>query len=165
MEIFVERQDLSPKRAIGQFYFDGIPEYYSLEDAVREIPGKPVEEWKIPKQTAIPVGRYRVILSRSERFSKKASAKASAEAGHPVTVDVILPELLGVPGFLGIRIHGANDADDIEGCIGAGTHRVGHDEIAVCKPAVDGIIKRIDEAISRNESVWLTVQNPPTQAA
>jgi hypothetical protein len=68
-----------------------------------------VDEWKVQNKTAIPHGRYRVIITRSERFSRKA--------GH----DVYLPELLSVPGFDKIRIHGGNGPEDTDGCISSAT--------------------------------------------
>jgi hypothetical protein len=41
----------------------------------------------VAHETAIPAGRYRVIINRSERFGR------------------MLPRLLEVPGFDGILIH------------------------------------------------------------
>lgn len=61
---------------------------------------------KVYGQTAIPVGLYKVRLSWSPRFGR------------------ILPELLDVPGFVGIRIHGGNRADDTHGCILVGHERL-----------------------------------------
>lgn len=72
---------------------------FTLEDEIREIPGKPVQEWKIPKETAIPQGTYKVIVDRSTRFK------------------IDLPHILDVPGFGGIRIHGGNKAENTEGCL------------------------------------------------
>ena len=54
---------------------------------------------KIAGSTCIDAGKYRVILSMSERFSK------------------VLPELLDVDNFSGIRMHGGNTTADTVGCI------------------------------------------------
>jgi hypothetical protein len=54
---------------------------------------------KIPGKTAIPAGTYSLILTMSKRFGK------------------ILPEILEVPAFTGIRIHGGNSTADTSGCI------------------------------------------------
>jgi hypothetical protein len=35
------------------------------EDEIREIPGRPVAEWKVHGKTAIPAGRYRITLEAS----------------------------------------------------------------------------------------------------
>ncbi len=54
---------------------------------------------KVHGQTCIPVGKYELRMSMSPRFGK------------------ILPEVLEVPGFSGVRIHAGNTIDDTEGCI------------------------------------------------
>lgn len=54
---------------------------------------------KIHGETCIPEGIYEVKLTLSNRFQK------------------VLPELLNVPNFTGIRIHGGNTTADTEGCI------------------------------------------------
>src|SRR3990167_10769228 len=98
-------------RTFGQMFVDGAKQCETLEDPVREVEGAPVTNWKVKSDTAIPRGRYRLVVDRSEKFSKRASAKA----GHPV--DVLMPHLLNVPGFDGIRIHSGNTEKDVEGCI------------------------------------------------
>lgn len=58
---------------------------------------------KVYKETCIPYGRYKVILSMSKRFGK------------------VMPELLSVKGFVGVRMHSGNTIYDTEGCILVGT--------------------------------------------
>ena len=72
---------------------------YTLEDCVREVPTATVKSWKIPGQTAIPRGRYRVLKTMSQRFGKYTL------------------HIMDVPGFSGIRIHAGNTHGDTEGCI------------------------------------------------
>jgi len=81
------------KTTIGKLYLDGELFSWTLEDVVRP-------EWiKIPKHTAIIKGEYKVTTSYSNRFKR------------------IMPELLNVPQFTGIRLHGGNTHLNTEGCI------------------------------------------------
>lgn len=84
---------------LGVLFRDGVFECFTVEDAIREVSGQPVESWKVPGETAIPFGRYQVVITQSQRFGRR------------------LPLLLNVPGFDGIRIHPGNTAQDSEGCI------------------------------------------------
>lgn len=77
---------------------------YTLEDIVRSGP-------KVFGKTAIPEGIYSLVLSFSNHFQK------------------VLPEILDVPGFSGVRIHGGNTADNTEGCILIAKERQGPDRI------------------------------------
>jgi len=58
-----------------------------------------ISKIKVYAQTAIPTGKYQIVMTYSSKFKK------------------VMPLLLNVPGFAGIRIHSGNTADDTEGCI------------------------------------------------
>lgn len=75
----------------GVLFIDGLYFCDTLEDQHRIK--------KIPGETCIPYGRYDVRLTMSKRFTK------------------VLPELLNVAGFSGIRIHAGNTPADTAGCI------------------------------------------------
>lgn len=100
LELSMRRTWLTPTTTISPLWVAGAPECFILEDK-RRAPGEP----KVYGQTAIPEGRYEIIINRSERFSKLA--------GH----DVFLPLLLDVPGFAGVRIHPGNGPKDTDGCL------------------------------------------------
>ncbi|MDR2651175.1 MAG: DUF5675 family protein, partial [Prevotellaceae bacterium] len=82
----------------------------TLEDTDRGLtqamPLEEIKQKKIPHETAIPTGVYKVIANLSP--AKKR----------------ILPRLLDVPGFSGILIHRGNTKNDSSGCILTGENRV-----------------------------------------
>jgi hypothetical protein len=102
MELTLSRPFKLPEYTIGKLDIDG--HYFSdtLEDTVRDL----TKVAKIPGKTAIPAGRYRVILSMSTRFKR------------------IMPEILGVPGFTGIRIHNGRTAENTDGCVIVGKNKI-----------------------------------------
>jgi len=98
MELKLERDILMRDRTLGQLSIDGKHFCWTLEDTVR--PGR-----KIYGETAIPAGTYEVKITRSARFRK----------------DML--QIMNVPGFEGVRIHGGNRPQDTEGCVLVGFER------------------------------------------
>ncbi len=92
MKLILQREPSQNDATHGSITRDGIPQCVSLEDKIREIEGVPVEEWKIKGKTAIPAGIYDLRITWSNRFQK------------------MMPQLMNVPGFEGIRIHPGNYA-------------------------------------------------------
>ena len=94
---------------------------------------------KIKGSSAIPEGRYAVVISWSPKMQKW------------------LPILLGVPMFEGIRIHAGNTANDTEGCILVGENRkVGM--VLNSNTWLKRLKDKIVEAKDRGEAVWITVK-------
>ena len=96
MELSLKREIFNEKNTIGKLFIDGTFFCYTLEDVIRDK--------KVYGETAIPYGVYKVILSLSNRFKK------------------VLPLVLNVPNFEGIRIHGGNTESDSLGCILVGAN-------------------------------------------
>lgn len=134
-EFVLERVQSDPDVTIGELTIGGKHICWTCEDPEREVAGMPVEQWKIPGQTAIPRGSYRVVLTYSPRFQ------------------VSLPLLEDVPGFAGIRIHPGNDAGDTDGCILPGLERrpngVGQSRLAYIelRKWLDAVWRNDDEAV------------------
>jgi len=80
------------RNIIGDHHINGKFFSYTLEDEKR------ADEVKIKHKTAIPVGVYKVVLSVSNRFKR------------------LMPLILDVPMFEGVRIHGGNTSKDTSGC-------------------------------------------------
>ncbi len=134
MELAVKRTDANSVRTIGLFFIDGLNYCWTLEDVIREGP-------KIPGKTAIPAGRYNVVIDHSHRFNRD------------------MPLLCNVPGFEGIRIHSGNTDADTDGCILVGEAR-DKDRIYKSHAAFDLLFQKMKSAFDRKEEIWITVTNP-----
>lgn len=143
MLLSLRREPSANGWTLGRLHVDGRFDCYTCEDVVRE-PGV-----KVPGQTAIPPGRYRVIVSVSPRFSKLAGR------------EVRTPRLVGVQDFEGILIHPGNTAAHTEGCILPG---IGHNAQGVTdsQRAYDRLLQQINAALAAGEQVWIEITNPPS---
>ena len=148
MELILERIAKRKTYTIGRLYIqDSVDDEYlagtkkiyfcdTLEPTWRDYAngGR-----KIKGHSAIPEGRYAVVISYSPKFKQW------------------LPILLGVPNFSGIRIHAGNTAKDTEGCILVGENReVG--KVLDSRKWLKGIKHKIVAAKERGEPVWITVR-------
>ena len=141
MNLKLVRTDFTLKSTIGGLFIDGIHECFVLEDVCREAsPGAWTPSLKIPKQTAIPYGRYSVVLTYSDRFGR------------------VLPLLVNVPDFTGIRIHPGNTAADTEGCLLTGVIH-GKDEVTNSRLAFGNLFRKL-EAANQREKIWIEVTKP-----
>lgn len=141
MEFKITRSIHSDSSVIGEVTCEGSRVCYVLEDTVREIEGVPVEDWKIKGKTAIPRGRYEIVIDMSTRFGK------------------LMPHLLNVAGFSGIRIHAGNTDKDTEGCLIPGTD-IGVDRRSVTgsRVAVDRWTMRMMQAFNSGDRCFITVE-------
>lgn len=103
--LLLKRKIFSTNSTIGELYINGKFFCHTLEDCDRDKNrnGK-LEEGKIYGETAIPSGYYKVILNMSNRFKR------------------ILPLLIDVPEYEGVRIHNGNTKKDTLGCILVGEY-------------------------------------------
>ena len=114
---------------IGKLYVNG--EYFcdTLEDTDRDLKDSQnilyIKSKKIFGKTAIPTGTYKVELTYSNRFQK------------------ILPILIGVKGFEGIRIHEGNFAKDTEGCLLVGNNTF-KGTVSNSRETLDKLLKRLE---------------------
>lgn len=104
MKLHLRRLYRKPAYTIGKLYIDDIYLCDTAEDVDRGLYSymniREISKIKVKDKTAIPYGKYKVRLSMSPRFKK------------------ILPEIMNVPGFTGVRIHSGNDPKtDSSGCI------------------------------------------------
>jgi hypothetical protein len=95
MELTIHRHTLNTetdRNIIGDLFIGEEYFCHTLEDEIRE------EGVKVYGATCIDAGRYQIVLTKSNRFKR------------------IMPLLLNVPRFEGIRIHGGNTSKDTHGC-------------------------------------------------
>jgi len=138
MRLLLERVQLSSDCTIGSLQVDGDFECWTLEDVVREVKGQPVASWKIPGQTAIPYGTYQIDITMSARFKR------------------LLPILLNVPGFDGIRMHPGNVPANTDGCLLPGLDRhtgsVGRSQLAF-----DALFAKLRAAKSLGQKIFIEI--------
>lgn len=136
MELKLNRIFLGSSATIGELYVDGEHIADTLEDRVRP------EGEKIYGKTAIPEGTYEMVLSYSPRFKK------------------ILPEILNVPNFTGIRIHCGNSSADSSGCILVGTwDGEKEDWVSDSKVAFNKLMSLLQKAANNKEKITITINN------
>ena len=134
-KIKIIRDTFSDESTIGKLYIDG--EYFceTLEDKDRFLEAGGKKEYS---KTAIPRGVYSVVLHESVRFKK------------------LMPLLLNVPQFEGIRIHSGNKAEDTDGRILVGRTRR-RDFIENSRDAFNELMNRLEEAIESNEKIEIEI--------
>jgi hypothetical protein len=138
MKIELDRVQQDVDVTIGALSVDGDFHSWTCEDAVREVQGKPVADWKIKGKTAIPRGTYKIQITPSARFKRD------------------LPLLIDVPGFTGVRIHPGNTAEDTEGCLLPGLDRLGK-SVGRSRLAFDSLFIKIKEAVRKGEQITIEV--------
>lgn len=136
MELKLNRIFLGSSATIGELYVNGEHIADTLEDRVRP------EGEKVYGKTAIPEGTYEMVLSYSPRFKK------------------ILPEILNVPNFTGIRIHCGNSSADSSGCILVGTwDGEKEDWVSDSKVAFNKLMSLLQKAADNKEKITITINN------
>ena len=109
MKIELVRIAFKSTYTIGKLYVDG--KYFSdvLEDVDRGLDSSMTEseilKKKVKGQTAIPTGHYVINITYSPKYKR------------------MMPLLLDVKGFSGIRIHSGNSSKDTEGCLLVGKNK------------------------------------------
>lgn len=120
MNIVLIRDQFTDKSTIGKLYIDNLFYCHTLEDVVRDE--------KIKHETAIPYGKYELVINWSNRFKRQ------------------MPLLISVPNFEGIRIHSGNTDKDTSGCILLGETR-SKDFIGQSRLAYNRFLKDLQTAL------------------
>lgn len=145
LELAILRKYKNILYTIGKFLIAGVYFCDTLEDPVRELvdlnndgdfndPG----EGKIYGDTAIPAGRYEVIVTMSPKLGRR------------------LPLIVGVPGFSGIRIHWGKNKFWSEGCPLVGENKI-KGGLINGQYYEKELVRIIDEAVLAGKKVYITI--------
>ena len=130
MNLTIIRKYPATDCVVGELYVDGVFECYTLEDVERPV--------KIAGVTAIPRGQYETVITYSERFKR------------------MLPLLLNVPNFDGVRIHTGNVSAHTEGCILVGKARTDY-QVLQSKDAFEELFKKLQTA-AQKEKIFIEIK-------
>ena len=135
MLLELHRDTMLDTATMGTIAIDGKIQCHTLEDVDRHLEsgGK-----KLYGNTAIPRGTYEIIVDYSQRFKR------------------LLPRLLLVSNFEGVRIHPGNTADDTEGCILVGMRRRGN-MILDSRKAFEPLHDRIRDELQQGNKVFIRI--------
>lgn len=143
MEILFDRDIRTQRSTTSKVYVDGEFECFSIEDRDRrlstDMPLDEITAKKVKGQTAIPEGKYKCIVTHSNRFDRP------------------LPLLVNVPGFEGVRIHPGNTSADTEGCLLPGVSRQ-VDFVGSSRVAFEKLFIKIKNAIAADQQVWIIIK-------
>lgn len=136
MKLILNRIFLSKEATVGELFVNDKKQCNTLEDIVRP------DGEKVYGKTAIPTGTYEIKLTNSPRFKK------------------VLPEILNVPNFAGVRIHTGNSSKDTEGCLLVGTWDGKNENwISNSKAAFDNLMSLLTKAEDNKEKITITINN------
>ena len=153
MKLLLKRIARRDKYTIGKLYIDG--EYFSdtIEDKDRgltqDMPLDEIKKIKVPNETAIPTGTYKITLNViSPKFSKYNAYKY---------IGGRLPRLLDVPGYSGVLMHIGNTAEHSSGCLIVGQNtQVG--KVLNSTVTFKKLYAKLQEANKRGEVITITIE-------
>lgn len=153
MEIIIERAWKKADYTIGRLFVNGERICESLEDTDRGLKSSftdaAIKAIKIAGKTAIPTGTYKVVLSVSPKFKNKSWA---------MKYGGLVPEIVGVKGYVGIRFHPGANAEQTEGCPLVGENKVKGGLINSQKTYCELMDKYFIPAWNRKEEITITIR-------
>ena len=127
---------------IGQLYENGAFLCNTIEDKDRglnsNMSASAILKIKKANETAIPTGTYKLVVSESPKFKRE------------------LIEIVGVPGFVGVRVHRGNTAQDSAGCVVPGINSE-KGKVTDSTTYEELLTKKVKTAIAKNEECYLTI--------
>lgn len=153
MTIKIDRKYKKETYTIGNVYIDGRWFCSSLEDRDRGLrisdPLAKIKEIKVPAETAIPTGRYRITMD-------VVSPKYNGVKWYRDFCGGRMPRLLNVPGFEGILIHPGNGPLDTSGCILVGLN-TSRGRLTASRAKFQELYKMLKKANDRHELIYIEI--------
>lgn len=125
------RDTFTPNETLGTLLVDGKPFCGTLEP--------PVVPNSLHPKGAIPMGWYRLTLTRSPKFGR------------------LLPLLNYVIGFEGIRIHAGNKKDDTQGCILVGARSEHSLLLTDSRQTEQSLVELLKQTQDEREDIYIEV--------
>lgn len=143
LELKVKRRWFAEDYTIGTFFADGERVCDTIEDKNRDLNRDgdldDKGEGKAYGETAIPFGRYEVVLNISPKFKRR------------------LPRLLNVKHFEGILIHRGNTVKDTHGCIIVGENKV-KGKVINSTFYEKKVVEICEQAIEEGKRIFITIE-------
>lgn len=143
VEIIIERTNFMKYSVMGHLRVNGSYICDTMEPKAIDWS----KQQKITGMTAIPEGRYKLVLAPSKKFKR------------------MMPFLVNVPQFSGIMIHTGNVATypngtfgDSKGCILVGTDSE-RGSLFASRVAFDKLFAILEQADQKGEEMWVTVKS------
>ena len=142
MEITLIRFAYRSDYTIGKMYVNDAYFCDTLEDTNRDLNKNgrfDNGETKVYGRICIPFGHYTVDLTMSAHFKR------------------VLPILVGVPDFAGVRIHRGNEPSDTLGCILVGENKI-KGKVINSTPYEEKLVQMMKAAKGRGETISITIK-------
>ena len=124
MKLTIQRYLFTEDYTMGLLFIDGVYFCDTIEDKYR---GQELSKIKVVDETCIPYGVYSAKLTYSPKYQK------------------IMPQILDVPYFTGVRIHAGNTAKDSSGCIIVGI-KSENGKVLSSRKMYNALMKRLETA-------------------
>lgn len=154
LNLTLKRFAKRPKYTIGKLYIDNEFFCHTIENTDRgltqEMSLGEILLKKVYGETAIPKGRYRIVMNvQSPAYSKKPDWVKYCNA--------YMPRLLNVPGWQGVLIHCGNTAKDTLGCICVGDNTI-VGEVRKSRATFYKLYPMLKKADQEGKEIWITIK-------
>ena len=153
MKLTLKRIYTCKDYTIGHLYVDGSYICDTLEDTDRMLDSSmtldQIAKIKVKGMTAIPTGRYKVLMNIVSPKYSKSKYYMNICKGR-------VPRLDNVPGYSGVLIHVGNTAADTEGCLLLGYNKV-KGQVLNSKVAFENVYNKLSIAKSIGQTIYIDI--------